>query len=70
MEEIRNQIARVARDLYIQSGQLDGHDLDFWLTAEKLVLSWYEPDQEREKHVGAEIPDDHVIEPSEEQVRN
>ncbi len=68
MEEIRDEIARVARDLYLKSGMLEGHDLENWLSAEKLVLSWHEPDQEREKHVGASLPDEHVIEASKEQV--
>ncbi|MFH1702221.1 MAG: DUF2934 domain-containing protein [Nitrospirota bacterium] len=31
------EILRVARDLYERSGRVDGHDLDNWLEAERLV---------------------------------
>ena len=65
---IREDIAKVAHDLYLQSGQLQGQDLENWLNAEHLVLTWYEPDQEREKHVGAVIPDDHRVDPTHDEV--
>jgi hypothetical protein len=32
-------IEEVAHDLYLKSGNLDGHDLDNWLEAEKIVWS-------------------------------
>jgi len=48
MASVPNQlIESIAKDLYIQGGQLDGHDLDNWLAAEK---------------VGAEIIKDAIIE--------
>lgn len=68
MDDLQQVIRHVATDLFAQTGYLPGHDFDNWLAAEKLVLTWYEPDLEREKHVGAEVPDDHVIEASREQV--
>lgn len=63
MDEIREQITHVARDLYFKDGGKEGHELDYWLAAESLVLSWYEPALEREKHVGeSETPQEtHVI---------
>ena len=66
--DLREEIARVAQDLYVQSGQIPGRDLENWLAAEDLVLSWHEPDEERENHIGKNLrPHDlHVIEPSKE----
>lgn len=61
MEEIRDEITRVAYELYLKSGKLEGHDLENWIEAERLVFSWHEPDEEREKHVGATVPDEHVV---------
>jgi len=37
-----DSIEEVARDLYFKSGNLDGHDLDNWLAAEKIVWSHIE----------------------------
>lgn len=39
-------IEGVARDLYLKSGKLNGHDLDNWLKAEKIV--WYNIEEEVE----------------------
>ncbi len=36
-EELYDQVARKAYDLYEQRGEEHGHDLDDWLTAERLV---------------------------------
>jgi Protein of unknown function (DUF2934) len=38
-KNLQGEIARVAYDLYIQSGYLHGHDLEHWLEAERIVLS-------------------------------
>jgi hypothetical protein len=71
MQDIREEIAHVATDLYLKSGMQPGHDLDNWLAAEKLVFSWHEPDAEREKHVGenSPAPVEHVIPPSQDQIK-
>jgi len=70
MQDLKEEIARVAEDLYHLSGEEPGHDLDNWLYAEKLVFSWYAPDAERERHVGEEFPEleDHMIAASEDEV--
>ena len=72
MENVREEIGRVARDFYLKSGLVEGHDLDNWLAAEKLVFSWLEPDQEREQHVAAVAPvqDEHTVEPTHDEVVN
>ena len=36
-EELYDQVARKAYELYAQRGEAHGHDLDDWLTAERLV---------------------------------
>jgi Protein of unknown function (DUF2934) len=60
--QMRDEIAKVAYDFYLMSGQVEGQDLENWLRAEQLVFTWFEPDQEREKHVGAVVPDEHAVE--------
>ena len=37
-----DEIARVARELYEQSGRIEGRDLDNWLEAERIVMERYE----------------------------
>ena len=53
MDEIRDEITRVARDFFLKSGCREGHDLENWLAAEELVRTWHLSFEEREKHVGA-----------------
>jgi len=65
---MRDEIARVAHDFYIRSGCKSGYDLDNWLAAEELVSEWFEPFEEREKHVGAMIPDEHLVGPTHDTV--
>ncbi len=36
-----DEIAKVARELYEKSGKAEGHDLDNWLEAEKIVMTRY-----------------------------
>ncbi len=36
-EELYERVARKAYELYQQRGEVHGHDLDDWLTAERLV---------------------------------
>jgi hypothetical protein len=33
----QEEIAKIAYDLYVQRGKTDGHDLDDWLQAKKIV---------------------------------
>lgn len=40
---VRDRIARKAYDLYQRRGWTDGHDLDDWLEAERIVLSELSP---------------------------
>ena len=37
--EFDREVARVAYELYVKSGRIEGHDLENWLEAEKIVLS-------------------------------
>jgi len=41
-----DEIARIARELYEKSGRIEGHDLDNWLEAERIVMKRYN-EQER-----------------------
>lgn len=66
--QLKDEIAKVAYDFYLMSGRLEGHDLDNWVRAEQLVFTWHEPDQEREAHVGAIVPDEHAVEPTHDTV--
>lgn len=36
--EFKDQIAKIARTLYEQSGNAEGYDLDNWLEAERIAL--------------------------------
>ena len=65
---MRDEIVKVAFDFYIASGCIEGRDLDNWLHAEQLVLTWHEPLHERDKHVGAIVADEHAIVPSHENI--
>jgi hypothetical protein len=38
--DLCDAIAHVAYELYEGRGKSDGHDLDDWLEAERIVLSW------------------------------
>ena len=35
----QGEIAKIAYDLYLQKGMIDGYDLDDWLRAEKIVMA-------------------------------
>jgi hypothetical protein len=37
--EFDQEIARVAYELYLKSGRIEGHDFENWLEAERIVLS-------------------------------
>jgi Protein of unknown function (DUF2934) len=68
--DTQREIEQVAKDLYVESGMKEGHDLDNWLRAEQLVFTWHEPDLEREQHVGGMeiVKDEHVVEPTNDEV--
>lgn len=38
---LRNEISKVARELYEKSGRIEGRDLENWLEAEKIVMERY-----------------------------
>jgi hypothetical protein len=68
--ELREEIERIAREIYFEHGCVPGHDLDNWLQAEEIVLSRLEPDCVREEHIGKhlEVHARHVIDPTEDTV--
>ena len=35
----QGEIAKIAYDLYLQRGMIDGYDFDDWLHAEKIVMA-------------------------------
>ncbi len=43
---LNEKITEIARELYEKSGRVQGHDLDNWLEAEKIVMARY---REQEK---------------------
>ncbi|MBI5640032.1 MAG: DUF2934 domain-containing protein [Nitrospirae bacterium] len=50
MTSLREEIEKIAFELYQKSGKGNGHDLDNWLEAERLVLAWHEQ-QKAEKRL-------------------
>ncbi len=48
---LNEEITEVARELYEKSGRVEGHDLDNWFEAEKIVIARY-----REEKLGSEKP--------------
>jgi len=49
--DIRDEISKVAYELYWKSGRVEGRDLENWLEAEKIVMARY-----REEKPEAEKP--------------
>ena len=49
MTNLHDEIAKVAYELYEESGKINGNDLFNWLEAERLVESWYKGQQEGQK---------------------
>jgi hypothetical protein len=37
--DFQGEIAKIAYDLYLQRGMIDGYDFDDWLQAEKIVMA-------------------------------
>jgi hypothetical protein len=50
-----DEIAKIARELYEKSGKVEGHDLDNWLEAEKIVMKQYR-EQEMRKAESSSSP--------------
>jgi len=44
---LHTEIAKVASELYEKSGRVEGHDLDNWLEAEKVIISRYKGQEKR-----------------------
>ena len=38
-KNLHSEIAKIAYEIFMKSGYSDGHDLDHWIEAEKIVLS-------------------------------
>lgn len=49
---LHQEIVKVAHDLFERSGRVEGHDLDNWLEAERIVMTQH---REQEK-LQAKIP--------------
>ncbi|MDI6846012.1 MAG: DUF2934 domain-containing protein [Candidatus Saccharicenans sp.] len=41
LKQLEEEIRLLAYELYEKSGRLDGHDLEHWLQAERMVMSKY-----------------------------
>jgi hypothetical protein len=48
----REEIVKVARDLFEKRGRVEGHDLDNWLEAERIVMTKHR----QGRNLKAEIP--------------
>jgi hypothetical protein len=48
----REEIVKVARDLFEKRGRVEGHDLDNWLEAERIVMTKHR----QGRNLNAEIP--------------
>jgi hypothetical protein len=48
----REEIVKVARDLFEKRGRVEGHDLDNWLEAERIVMTKHR----QVRNLKAEIP--------------
>ena len=68
--DLRNEIQRVAYEIYLEHGSLPGHAIQDWLAAEEIILSRLESDRKCEENIGKNLParDMHVIEPTSDTV--
>lgn len=68
--DLRSEISRVAYEIYLEKGSEEGHDIENWLNAERIVLSRLESDKAREEQIGKlpAITEMHVIEPTSDTV--
>ena len=64
-----DEIAKVAFELYERSGRMEGHDLDNWLEAERIVIARHasqeieEPEEKKEPII---VEEEEIIEEAEE----
>ena len=49
MRQFRNEIEKIAYELYEKSGKIDGHDFDHWLEAERIITVWQEQQKAAEE---------------------
>ncbi len=56
-DNLRNEIAEVARELYEKSGRIEGRDLENWLEAEKIVTKRYSLKLDNKEHTESLIKD-------------
>ena len=47
------EILRVAHDIYERSGRIEGHDLDNWLEAERIVMTQHKQKERLEAKIPA-----------------
>ncbi|HYA85666.1 MAG TPA: DUF2934 domain-containing protein [Nitrospirota bacterium] len=51
IDNIYDEIAKVAHELYEKSGRVHGRDVQNWLEAERIVLARYEKDTKKKKPI-------------------
>jgi hypothetical protein len=42
VRQFRNEIEKIAYELYEKSGKVHGHDFEHWFEAERIVAAWQE----------------------------
>ena len=55
MKEVafHQEIVKVAHDLFERSGRVEGHDLDNWLEAERIVMTQHKQQEKLEAKIPA-----------------
>jgi hypothetical protein len=51
--DLYEKIAKVAYDIYVKSGYIEGRDLNNWLEAERIVMTRITKEKKSEKKTGA-----------------
>jgi hypothetical protein len=51
--DLYEKIAKVAYDIYVKSGYIEGRDLNNWLEAERIVVTHIAKEKKSEKKTGA-----------------
>jgi hypothetical protein len=51
--DLYEKIAKVAYDIYVKSGYIEGRDLNNWLEAERIVMTRIAKEKKSEKKTGA-----------------
>jgi len=60
--DLREEIARLAYEIFEREGRVHGRDLDHWLEAERIVLSRYEVQLTEEGKEGVKIEAEKEVE--------